>query len=267
MLSMTTNKNTKTNKKTDILTKRILFRASSESKEVEQKKEIKLDSINIRNRSSKNAKASNFKVGSYAVYPSHGVGKISGTETTTILDQKLNYYLIYFEKEKLSIKVPISSAGRIGLRSLVTKKQMDEVFVTLRSGVKKLKGMWSRRAQEYETKINSGDIMLLAEVIRDLTRDIDDSERSYSERIIYETAIYRLSSEYAAIYSVDLEKAKDHVLTIAKDKLNSEDNSSSSDDFDFAFSDKDEEEDEYSDDEEYEDEDDDDFGDAKSARG
>ena len=97
--------------------------------------------------------------------------------------------------------------------------------------------------------------MLLAEVIRDLTRDIDDSERSYSERIIYETAIYRLSSEYSAIYNTSLEDATDHVLTIAKDKLNSEENSSDKEDFDFAFSDKDNEED---DEDEYEEEDDED---------
>ena len=101
--------------------------------------------------------------------------------------------------------------------------------------------------------------MLLAEVIRDLTRDIEDSERSYSERIIYETAIYRLSSEYSAIYNIDLEQSKDHVLTIAKDKLNSEESSSDKEDFDFAFKDKDSEEDE----DEYEDEEDeeDDFDD------
>jgi CarD family transcriptional regulator len=232
--------------------------------------EIKLESITIKSIvGNKNTKSS-FKVGNYVVYPSHGVGKIVEIEKTMILDQEFSYYLIHFAKERLNIKVPVKTAAKVGLRNLVTKKQMDEVFGTLRSGVKKLKGMWSRRAQEYETKINSGDIMLLAEVIRDLTRDIEDSERSYSERIIYETAIYRLSSEYAAIYGVEFEDAKDHVLTIAKDKLNSEEESSTKDDFDFAFSDKDSEDrDDFDDDDDDDDdddyEDDDDF--EESANG
>jgi hypothetical protein len=145
---------------------------------------------------------------------------------------------------------------------------MDEVFSILRSGVKKLKGMWSRRAQEYETKINSGDIILLAEVIRDLTRDIDDSERSYSERIIYETAIYRLASEYAAIYKVDFEEAKEKIITTAKDKLTGEsrpiqkDDFDDFDDFEGAKSSGDDDEEEGEDEEEEEEEDDDfDFGD------
>ncbi len=266
---MTTNKKTakkaSTSKKTNSAKKEIaqkILAVKSKEKDISKKpnEEIKLESITIKDIVGKNKNnKSTFKVGSYVVYPSHGVGKIIKTEKTTIAGKELSFYLIHFAKEKLDIKVPVKSANEIGLRNLVTKKQMDEVFATLRSGVKKLKGMWSRRAQEYETKINSGDIMLLAEVIRDLTRDIEDSERSYSERIIYEIAIYRLSSEYSAIYNIDLEQSKDHVLTIAKDKLNSEENSSDKEDFDFAFKDKDSEEDE----DEYEDEEDeeDDFDD------
>jgi hypothetical protein len=95
-------------------------------------------------------------------------------------------------------------------------------FFLFCSGIKKLKGMWSRRAQEYESKINSGNIILLAEVLRDLTRDIEDGERSYSERIIYETAISRLACEYSAIYKIDFEEAKGKVVVTAKDKLGSD---------------------------------------------
>jgi CarD family transcriptional regulator len=249
----TKTKYTKSSKK-DLAQK--ILAVKSDKKSSNNNAEIKLESITIKNIVGKNKNnKSTFKVGNYVVYPSHGVGKITKIEKTTIANKELNFYLIHFAKERLDIKVPVKTANNIGLRNLVTKKQMDEVFLTLRSGVKKLKGMWSRRAQEYETKINSGDIMLLAEVIRDLTRDIDDSERSYSERIIYETAIYRLSSEYSAIYSTSIEDATDHVLTIAKDKLNSEENSSDKEDFDFAFSDKDNDED---DDDEYEEEDDED---------
>jgi CarD family transcriptional regulator len=173
-----------------------------------------------------------FRAGDHAVYPSHGVGKIIEIENTTIMGQDYSCYLMYFEKEKLSIKIPVLSAEKNNLRRIASKSQMEEVLNILRSGIKKLKGMWSRRAQEYETKINSGDIILLAEVLRDLTRDIEDSDRSYSERIIYETAIFRLASEYAIIYNVDIEVAKEKIINIAKDKINSEAKSNSKDDFD-----------------------------------
>lgn len=203
-----------------------------------------------------------FKVNEYAVYPAHGVGKIIEIQTTKIMNQDYSCYLIFFEKEKLTIKVPVANSQRIGLRRIVSKSQMEEVLGILRSGIKKLKGMWSRRAQEYETKINSGDIFMLAEVLRDLTRDIEDSERSYSERIIYETAIFRLASEYAIIYNVDIESAKEKIINIAKDKINSESKSSSKDDFDdFDFEDRksknDGDEEEEEDDEEDEEEEDD----------
>jgi CarD family transcriptional regulator len=209
-----------------------------------------------------------FKIGVYAVYPSHGVGKIIDIEETKILDQNFSCYIMYFEKEKLSIKIPVSNAEKVGLRPLVSKEEMDEVFVTLRSGIKKLKGMWSRRAQEYETKINSGDIMLLSEVLRDLARDIDDSERSYSERVIYETAVYRLASEYSAIYGVSFEEAKEKIILTAKDKLSLDGKIPQKDDFDafddFDRKDRDEEDEEEEEEEEDEDdEDDDDYDDDR----
>ncbi|MDX2083026.1 MAG: CarD family transcriptional regulator [Rickettsiales bacterium] len=204
-----------------------------------------------------------FKAGDYAVYPSHGVGKIVEIEKMLVLGQDYSCYLMYFEKEKLTIKIPVNSSEKIGLRHLVSKSQMDEVFTTLRSGVKKLKGMWSRRAQEYETKINSGDIMLLAEVLRDLTRDIEDGDRSYSERIIYETAVHRLAAEYSVIYAIDFEEAKEKIIITAKDKLGVEGKVNQKDEFDeFDYDSKnlgDEEEEEEENDEE-EEEDDFDYG-------
>ncbi len=222
-----------------------------------------------------------FKVGDYAVYPSHGVGKIVDIEKTVILGQDFSCYLMYFEKEKLTIKIPVNNTNKIGLRHLVSKEQMDEVFVILRSGVKKLKGMWSRRAQEYETKINSGDIILLAEVLRDLTRDIEDGDRSYSERIIYETAIYRLASEYSIVYGISFDESKEKVILTAKDKLNSEGKIIQKDDFDDFDDinrksnlddedDEDEDEDEENEDDEDEDDDydyDDEDDDEKPRRG
>jgi CarD family transcriptional regulator len=202
-------------------------------------------------------KVNNFSINSFVVYPSHGVGKIINIESTKINQIEISCYLIFFEREKLTIRIPVKNVEKFNIRPLVSKAEMDEVFSILRSGVKKMKGMWSRRAQEYETKINSGDIIMLAEVIRDLTRDIEDSERSYSERIIYETAIFRLASEYSAIYGVSIEDAQNKVLITAKDKLDSEIKNSKKDDFDDfdKIKDPDEEEDEDEDDEEEEEDD------------
>ncbi len=193
-----------------------------------------------------------FKINQYIVYPSHGVGKIIDIESIDVSGQKFDCYLIFFEKEKLTIKIPTNKAQESGIRNLVSKKQMEEVLSILRNGTKKLKGMWSRRAQEYETKINSGNIILLAEVLRDLTRDIEDSERSYSERIIYETAINRLASEYSVLYNVLFEEAREKIINTAKDKLSSEPRSNKDDFDDFDNEDGEEEENE-------EEEEDDDF--------
>ena len=200
-----------------------------------------------------------FNVSNYIVYPSHGVGKITSIDNLTILNQEHKLYIIYFEKEKLTIKIPVEKAEKYGIRHLVSKKEIEEVLTILRGGVKKIKGMWSRRAQEYEEKINSGNIMLLAEVIRDLTRDIQDGDRSFSERLIYETAIFRLANEYAIIFNISLDVAKEKVVAIAKDKITIEPKGK---DFDLDFDnmvkslheeddDEDEEEDEEDDDEEH----------------
>ncbi len=245
------------------LAKQILAKSAEKKDHQEPKIEV-LQKITFSKKSESKSKVS-FKVGDFAVYPSHGIGKIVEIEQISIRNQDFSCYLMYFERERLTVKIPVNSVDKIGLRHLVNKSQMDEVFVILRSGVKKLKGMWSRRAQEYETKINSGDIMLLAEVLRDLTRDIEDGERSYSERIIYETAIIRLASEYAAIYGVPFEEAKDKVVLTAKDKINSEGRIIQHDDFDdidnFKDLESDDENEEDEDDEEEEDEDDDYFDD------
>ena len=228
-----------------------------EEPKVEEKKTDILQKIIIAKKTENENKIS-FKVGEYAVYPSHGIGKVVDIETIEVAGEKHSCYLIFFEREKLTIKTPIKTIDKIGVRHIISKKEMEEVFSILRSGVKKLKGMWSRRAQEYETKINSGDIILLAEVLRDLTRDIEDADRSYSERIIYETAIARLAAEYAAIHGISFEKAQEKVILTAKDKIESDaklNKRVDDDDFD-NFVDDDEDEDDI-DDDEYEDEDDD----------
>lgn len=248
-------------KKSD-LAKVILAKSAAKKAELEEEKAEPIFKFNFNKNFTNNRKVT-FKIGDYAIYPSHGIGKITGIEKYSIAGQDFSCYLMDFEKEKLSVKIPVNSAARIGLRHLISKTEMDEVFVILRSGVKKLKGMWSRRAQEYETKINSGDITLLAEVLRDLTRDIEDSERSYSERIIYETAVYRLACEYSAIYGTDVEEAKAKIINTAKDKLNvdgkivQKDEFDDFDDFDDNKKSSEDEDDEDGDDDEDEDVDDD----------
>ena len=228
------------------------------TKEIEEKnKKISIPS----KKKSSETKQNNYSINSYVVYPSHGVGQIINIENTIVMQQHISCYLIYFDRERLTIKIPTNKVEKFGIRPLVSKEQMSEVFSILRSGVKKMKGMWSRRAQEYETKINSGDIIMLAEVLRDLTRDIEDSERSYSERIIYETAIFRLACEYSAIYGVPFETARDKIIITAKDKLESDSKSSSKDDdfddFDKVKKSPEAEEEEEEDDEEEEEEEDD----------
>ena len=138
-----------------------------------------------------------FKVGEYCVYKTHGVAKIKDIQTIELKDFKSKCLVLYFEKERLTITVPESQIENMEIR----------------------KGMWSRRAKEYEEKINSGDIHLIAEVIRDLTRDVEEADRSFSERMIYETAVYRLASEYAILMNITLEEATQKIIEVSKQRV------------------------------------------------
>lgn len=164
------------------------------------------------------AEGLNFKVGDSVVYPSHGVGKVVDIEIQSISGSKLELFVINFEKEKMSLRIPVTKAQKIGLRHLVSSIDMQRVICILQSKAKIAKGMWSRRAMEYETKINSGELVLIAEVVRDLYRNSDDTDRSYSERIIYESALSRLVAEYAILSKVDNSIALDHILGYIKGK-------------------------------------------------
>ncbi len=160
-----------------------------------------------------------FKVGEYCVYKTHGVAKIKDIQTIELKDFKSKCLVLYFEKERLTITVPESQIENMEIRKISSKADMDEVFAILANGVKKIKGMWSRRAKEYEEKINSGDIHLIAEVIRDLTRDVEEADRSFSERMIYETAVYRLASEYAILMNITLEEATQKIIEVSKQRV------------------------------------------------
>ena len=151
--------------------------------------------------------AISFIPGDFVVYPSHGVGKIIGTETRKFEELELELLVIRFEHERMTLRVPLSKATESGLRTLSSKVQMEEAIVTLKGKAKVKKTMWSRRAQEYETKINSGNLVSIAEVVRDLYRKDDQGEQSYSERQMYQAALERLASEFAAVDNTDKESA------------------------------------------------------------
>ena len=131
----------------------------------------------------------------YVVYPSHGVGKITEIVEQEIAGMKLELYVIYFEEDKMTLRVPIGKVTSTGMRSISDTNLIDQAFTILKSNAKTKKTMWSRRAQEYESKINSGDIIALSEVVRDLHRNPSQSEQSYSERQLYESALDRLAKE------------------------------------------------------------------------
>ena len=162
-----------------------------------------------------------YKLNEYVVYPSHGVGKITDISEKEIAGIKLELYIIYFEEEKMTLSVPINKAESTGMRPISDTSLIDEAFVILKSNAKSKKTMWSRRAQEYETKINSGDIIALSEVVRDLHRNPEQSEQSYSERQLYESAIDRLAKEVSRARGIkDLEAIKNIEEQLSRNSKN-----------------------------------------------
>jgi len=149
-----------------------------------------------------------FAAGDYVVYPAHGVGRIEGIETLNISDQEVNLYTVCFEKDRMRLKVPVNKAKNSGLRRLSSRERLKAAMETIQGKAKvKRSVMWSRRAQEYEAKINSGDPVSIAEVLRDLKRSPEQSEQSYSERQIFQSALDRLARELAAVEKIDEAKA------------------------------------------------------------
>jgi len=148
-----------------------------------------------------------FKAEDFVVYPTHGVGQILGTETQEIAGTELDLLVINFEHDRMTLRIPVAKAETSGLRRLSSRKQMDLALVKLEGRARVRRTMWSRRAQEYEAKINSGDPISIAEVVRDLRRNTTQSEQSYSERQMYQAALDRLAREFAAIEKIDEETA------------------------------------------------------------
>jgi CarD family transcriptional regulator len=152
-----------------------------------------------------------FTTGDYVVYPAHGVGQIEGVETQNISGMEVKLYAISFEKDRMRLKVPVFKANEAGLRKLSSNDRIKDAMTTLKGRARIRRTMWSRRAQEYETKINSGDPVAIAEVLRDLKRSNDESEQSYSERQIYQSAMERLAREVAALENISEEKATEQL--------------------------------------------------------
>jgi CarD family transcriptional regulator len=149
------------------------------------------------------AKKAEFSPNDYVVYPAHGVGQIVSIESQEIAGISLELFVISFEKDKMTLRVPTNKATEVGMRSLSTPDVVSKAMTTLKGKAKVKRAMWSRRAQEYEQKINSGDLVAIAEVVRDLHRNDDQREQSYSERQLYEAALERLTREVAAVSGAD----------------------------------------------------------------
>jgi CarD family transcriptional regulator len=149
------------------------------------------------------AKAEIFVEGDHVVYPTHGVGKVERIAIEEIAGHKLELIHITFEENRMTLRVPVAKARTAGLRKLATRKLFDEALAVLKGRARIKRTMWSRRAQEYEAKINSGDPLAIAEVVRDLHRNAGQPDQSFSERQIYEAAMDRLAAELAALDKTD----------------------------------------------------------------
>ena len=148
-----------------------------------------------------------FSSGDHVVYPAHGVGQIAGVETQDVAGISLEVYVITFDHEKMTLRVPTKKAKTAGLRPLANTDVVSSALTTLKGRARIKRTMWSRRAQEYEAKINSGDLVSIAEVVRDLHRAENQPEQSYSERQLYESALDRMAREVAAIEQIDRDAA------------------------------------------------------------
>ncbi|CAN7482398.1 CarD family transcriptional regulator [Bosea sp. LjRoot90] len=143
-----------------------------------------------------------FKTGEFVVYPSHGVGQITAIDEQEVAGFKLELFVVSFAKDKMTLRVPTAKAASVGLRKLADGEIVGKALATLTGRARVKRTMWSRRAQEYEAKINSGDLVAIAEVVRDLYRSEAQPEQSYSERQLYEAAIDRMTREIAVVEEI-----------------------------------------------------------------
>ena len=174
--------------------------------------------INDRNPPRIPSKAENFVEGDHVVYPTHGVGKVERIVVEEIAGHSLELIHITFEENRMTLRVPVSKARSAGLRKLASRKMFDEALAVLKGRARIKRTMWSRRAQEYEAKINSGDPLAIAEVVRDLHRNAGQPDQSFSERQIYEAAMDRLAAELGALDKTDKQTAADQAVELPQDR-------------------------------------------------
>ena len=153
----------------------------------------------------------NFQINDFVVYPSHGVGRIIDEEIQNVAGFELKMYVLTFEKDKMTLKVPKDKIESTGMRKLSSPNTIGKALQVIGGKAKVKRAMWSRRAQDYEQKINSGELILIAEVVRDLHRNDEQREQSYSERQLYEAALERLTREIAAVDGVEEKTAQKKV--------------------------------------------------------
>jgi transcription factor carD-like len=155
-----------------------------------------------------------FNSGDYVVYPAHGVGKVADITKQKVAGSELELIVVNFDRDKMTLRIPMAKAETTGLRRISAEDTMNDALGVLKGKAKVKKVMWSRRAQEYENKINSGNPVAIAEVIRDLYRSENLAEQSYSERQIYEQALDRLANEYAVCENISSADATKKLLDI-----------------------------------------------------
>ncbi|WP_404401686.1 CarD family transcriptional regulator [Pelagibacterium halotolerans] len=155
----------------------------------------------------KTTQRAGFKTGEYIVYPAHGVGLIQSIEEQEVAGLSLELFVISFEQDKLTLRVPVAKIKSVGMRKLAEPEAVAKALETVSGRARVKRTMWSRRAQEYEAKINSGDLNSISEVVRDLYRSEDQPEQSYSERQLFEQAMDRMSREIAAVNKLTLTEA------------------------------------------------------------
>ena len=148
-----------------------------------------------------------FNEDDFVVYPTHGVGRILGTEKNVVAGTNIEMLIVRFEQDRMTLRVPLEKARSLGLRTLSSRKQMDEAITTLKGNARVSRDMWSKRAKAYDDKIRSGDPVSIAEVVRDLRKKSTQTEQSYSERQMYQAALERLAREFAAIEKIDQDAA------------------------------------------------------------
>ncbi len=153
-----------------------------------------------------------FKIGGYVIAPSHGLGKLTNKITQTLGEKDIEFLEIHFEEDKMKMMIPFHKVKSGGIRTLISKDEVEKLYVTLKEDSRGMRVIWSKRSREYNKKILTGDIFAIAEVVRDLYRNTNNPNRSYSERVIFEKALQRMVAELAVVMNIGIEEMETKIL-------------------------------------------------------